>query len=79
MLEWNPGPPPAFAAHWENRPRYGPWNTGYRMRWGPIYYRGRLDSTAKVIVIGQNPTADENGHQACGLTVSRQAIPWGAK
>jgi pterin-4a-carbinolamine dehydratase len=30
------------------------------MNWGPIYYRGRLDGSAKVIVIGQDPAADEN-------------------
>jgi Uracil DNA glycosylase superfamily len=27
---------------------------------GPIYYRGRLDGSAKVIIIGQDPAADEN-------------------
>jgi hypothetical protein len=27
---------------------------------GPIFYRGRLDGTAKVIVIGQDPAADED-------------------
>jgi hypothetical protein len=30
------------------------------MNWGPIYYRGRLDGTARVIIIGQDPAADEN-------------------
>jgi uracil DNA glycosylase superfamily protein len=30
------------------------------MNLGPIYYRGRLDGTAHVIIIGQDPAADEN-------------------
>jgi len=30
------------------------------MNWGPIYYRGRQDGSAKVIIIGQDPAADEN-------------------
>ncbi len=60
MPEWDPGPPPPFAQHFENRPSYGPWRTRFRMRWGPIYYRGRLDGSAKVIVIGQDPAADED-------------------
>src|SRR5207248_11191781 len=27
---------------------------------GPMYYRGRLDWSAKLLVIGQDPAADEN-------------------
>src|SRR5574341_803144 len=60
MLEWDPGPPPAFASHFENRPSYQPWKARFRMAWGPIFYRGRLDGSAKVIVIGQDPAADED-------------------
>jgi uracil-DNA glycosylase len=30
------------------------------MAWGPIFYRGRLDGSAKVIVIGQDPAPDED-------------------
>jgi uracil-DNA glycosylase len=32
----------------------------FRPPWGPIYYRGRLDGTARVLIIGQDPAADEN-------------------
>ena len=60
MLEWDPGPPPAFANHFENRPNYTPWKKRFRMAWGPIFYRGRLDGSAKVIVIGQDPATDED-------------------
>jgi hypothetical protein len=60
MAEFDPGPTGAFATHWDNRPSYNSVKARFRMNWGPIYYRGRLDGSAKVIVIGQDPAADEN-------------------
>lgn len=60
MLEWDPGPPPAFADHFERHPSYRPWKARFRMAWGPIFYRGRLDGSARVLVIGQDPAADED-------------------
>jgi uracil-DNA glycosylase len=60
MPEWDPGPPVAFADHFESHPSYAPWSARFRMAWGPIFYRGRLDGSAKVIVIGQDPAADED-------------------
>lgn len=32
----------------------------FRVEWGPIFHRGRLDGTARVLVIGQDPA----GHEA---------------
>ena len=60
MAEFDPGPTNAFATHWDNRPSYASVKARFRMNWGPIYYRGRLDGSAKVIIIGQDPAADEN-------------------
>jgi len=60
MPEFDPGPTGAFATHWDNRPNYNAIKARFRMNWGPIYYRGRLDGTARVIMIGQDPAADEN-------------------
>lgn len=60
MAEFDPGPTGAFATHWDNRPSYSSVKARFRMNWGPIYYRGRLDGSAKVIIIGQDPAADEN-------------------
>jgi hypothetical protein len=60
MPEFDSGPTGAFATHWDNRPNYNSVKARFRMNWGPIYYRGRLDGTARVIVIGQDPAADEN-------------------
>lgn len=31
----------------------------FRIEWGPIFHRGRLDGTAKVLVLGQDPAAHE--------------------
>ena len=32
---------------------------GFRLEWGPIFHRGRLDATARVLVIGQDPAQHE--------------------
>ena len=31
----------------------------FRVEWGPIFHRGRLDGSAKVVVIGQDPAQHE--------------------
>jgi hypothetical protein len=31
----------------------------FRVEWGPVFHRGRLDGTARVLVIGQDPGAHE--------------------
>ncbi len=32
----------------------------FRVEWGPIFHRGRLDGTARVVIIGQDPSYNEN-------------------
>ena len=32
----------------------------FRVEWGPIFHRGRLDGTARVLVLGQDPGAHES-------------------
>jgi hypothetical protein len=32
----------------------------FRLEWGPIFHRGRLDGSARVLVIGQDPGAHES-------------------
>ncbi|HKQ53116.1 MAG TPA: uracil-DNA glycosylase family protein, partial [Pyrinomonadaceae bacterium] len=34
-------------------------NHPFHTRFGPVFYRGRLDGTARVLVIGQDPATDE--------------------
>jgi hypothetical protein len=31
----------------------------FRLEWGPIFHRGRLDGSARVLVLGQDPAASE--------------------
>src|ERR1700760_2778093 len=31
----------------------------FRTEWGPVFHRGRLDGTARVLVIGQDPAQSE--------------------
>jgi hypothetical protein len=31
----------------------------FRIEWGPIFHRGRLDGSARVLVIGQDPAQHE--------------------
>src|SRR6266536_1313305 len=32
----------------------------FRVEWGPVFHRGRLDGTARVLVIGQDPGSHES-------------------
>lgn len=34
-------------------------NTDFRTEWGPIFHRGRLDGSARLLVIGQDPASHE--------------------
>lgn len=34
-------------------------NSDFRTEWGPLFHRGRLDGTARLLVIGQDPAAHE--------------------
>ena len=52
---------PRFADLCETAPdgaTYPP--TDFRVEWGPIFHRGRLDGTARVLVIGQDPAVHED-------------------
>jgi len=61
-VEHDPGPPldwseffqTAPIAHYVNHPA-----GRFRLDFGPVYYRGRLDGSARVLVIGQDPSTNE--------------------
>src|SRR5437016_900326 len=40
--------------------------TDFRVEWGPIFHRGRLDGSARLLVIGQDPAQHE--------TIARRAL-----
>lgn len=48
----------ALVAHYPGPDVYPP--EDFRVEWGPIFHRGRLDGSAKVVVIGQDPGAHES-------------------
>lgn len=61
-LNHDPGPPPDWTAFLAGAPLdyYVSHPAGrFRLDFGPIYYRGRLDGSARLIVVGQDPAADE--------------------
>jgi hypothetical protein len=59
---FDPGPPPAWdaffgeapLAHYTEHPA-----KRFRIEFGPVYYRGRLDGSARVLVVGQDPSTNE--------------------
>jgi hypothetical protein len=55
-----PGYPPPYdvlAASFPDATVYPP--AAFRVEWGPIFHRGRLDGTAKLLVLGQDPAVAE--------------------
>jgi hypothetical protein len=62
MPEFDPGPVVepfrTLAAQYPDQSAY-PFKH-FRVEWGPIFHRGRLDGSARVLVIGQDPGHHEN-------------------
>ncbi len=55
-----PGPPPDYAYRFHVAPDLGALHPNdFRPEFGPVFYRGRLDGTARVLVVGQDPSTDE--------------------
>ena len=56
------GPPSAWASLFAQAPldAYIAHSSGrFRTPFGPVWYRGRLDGTARVLLVGQDPSTDE--------------------
>ncbi len=63
----DPGPDIAWSQLFARAPlgTYQAHPNDFRLDFGPIYYRGRLDGTARVLIVGQDPAANELvGHRA---------------
>jgi uracil DNA glycosylase superfamily protein len=59
-LPFCPGYPPpydALVASYPDATVYPP--SAFRVEWGPIFHRGRLDGTARLLVLGQDPAVAE--------------------
>jgi uracil-DNA glycosylase len=56
---YDPGPPADFYSHLLAVPSYAPYAAYFWLDWGPIFYRGRLDGSARVLCIASDPGATE--------------------
>jgi Uracil DNA glycosylase superfamily len=58
--DFDPGFPRRFRTLVRNYPEGDVYPVeDFRLEWGPVFHRGRLDGTARVIVLGQDPAAHE--------------------
>jgi len=63
----DPGPGEAWTKLFADAPlaSYQQNPEQFRLDFGPVYYRGRLDGTARVLIVGQDPAPNELlGHRA---------------
>lgn len=58
-IDYDVGPTGAFLELCKKYPDAGVYADGFRTQWGPIFYRGRLDGSARVLGIGQDPAHHE--------------------
>lgn len=59
---FDPGPPNDWSVHFHGAPcqHYVDHSSGrFRLAFGPVFYRGRLDGTARILIVGQDPSTDE--------------------
>jgi Uracil DNA glycosylase superfamily len=59
MSEFDPGPPAAVARHLANVPSYAPERDLFWYDWGPVFYRGRLNGSARLLGIASDPGPTE--------------------
>jgi uracil-DNA glycosylase len=59
MHTYDSGPPPGFLAHFNALPDYTPIKDDFWFDWGTVFYRGRLDGTAKIICVASDPGPSE--------------------
>ncbi len=59
MIEFDKGPPQRFARLFAECPDYAPFKAHFWYDWGPVFYRGRLDGSARVLCIASDPGPTE--------------------
>src|SRR6476661_2452196 len=59
MIEFDKGPTQRFAKLFAACPDYGALKPHFWYDWGPIFYRGRLDGSARVLCIASDPGPTE--------------------
>jgi len=58
-VQFDAGPKGAFRDLCADYPDATDYPDGFRTTWGPIFYRGRVDGTARILAIGQDPAQHE--------------------
>src|SRR3954467_15699922 len=58
-MDFDPGPPSALAQHFEDVPSYSSKRDCFWYDWGPVFYRGRLDGSARFLGIASDPGPTE--------------------
>src|SRR6476620_2014398 len=59
MIEFDKGPTQRFAKLFAACPDYGTLKPHFWFDWGPVFYRGRLDGSARILAIASDPGATE--------------------
>jgi uracil-DNA glycosylase len=59
MSEFDPGPPAAIARHLAKVPSYAPQRDLFWYDWGPVFYRGRMNGSARLLGIASDPGPTE--------------------
>ncbi|MEP6761827.1 MAG: uracil-DNA glycosylase family protein, partial [Sporichthyaceae bacterium] len=59
VTEFDPGPPQPFHDLFDDVPDYGPFKQHFWFDWGPVFYRGRLDGSARVLCVASDPGPTE--------------------
>lgn len=59
MIEFDKGPTQPFARLFGACPDYGELKQHFWYDWGPIFYRGRLNGSARVLCVASDPGATE--------------------
>lgn len=58
-MDFDPGPPPMIAEVFDRVPDYSNHRTDFWFDWGPIFYRGRLDGSTRLLCVASDPGATE--------------------
>lgn len=59
MVDFDAGPPAALARHFAALPSYAAHRDLFWYDWGPVFYRGRLDRSARLLCIASDPGPTE--------------------
>jgi len=59
MSDFDPGPPAAVARHLAAVPSYGDRRDHFWYDWGPVFYRGRMNGSARLLAMASDPGPTE--------------------